>query len=932
MALPRHPLAPRPYNPNSGSPGRPSKDGISVGKAMLPTAQTAYSIEQYVDVFSKALSLPPSVMSFARMSSMPDQYASGVIQWPGIAPASMGKVARENLAPQLIIGLRTADVERYADYSTHLWKPGWRIELRSDSKHPNKADLQDIQEARDFLYNCNIETINARRRDESGYLNFRNFLSALTRDSLTYDGMAIWTDIDSRGQVKSFKPLSSANIRLVGKEGYQEGMEKFDLTTEEAARVFSVLVDEAGNVIDAFNRDQLCWFVRNPRLDPVANGYGYSEIEIGVRLIQAFQNALDMNADAFCYAEDTEVLTQSGWKFFDQVDISVDKFATINPDTRELQYQSATHHIWQEYSGEMYALKSRSIDMIVTPNHRVVYEYRPGVKVTGKHKIQICEARKLYNKFQTLGESSRKNYAIPTTSVWRGREIKEKAFVFGMDVIGGTKLYEKTKKRGGSRRLRTISGDDYCAFMGAYLSEGHLNRTRKRDASIRIAQMPYSKGFAPFKELLMRIFPRKVQYNTGASSFILGWAALSEHLRQFGTHSYNKIIPDDILNATPRQQKIFWEYLVLGDGSTSTQRGGSQSTHVATTSKIMADQLQELCQKMGYSATICTVTDPIKYKPKINGRFIKSCRTRYDVYIRTSPMRSMDMHKVDYVGKIGCVTVPNGTLYVRRKGKAIWSGNSSNSIPNGILMLKGMGWNQKQLDVLARIWTNMKSGVTKQWALPAVAVPKDGEMEILDLSRMKGLEAYYQDFMNMVAGAFCAVYKFPVQRLGYRISGARDPTRMPQESQGLVDETDPGLPVLLGQLETPINEYLLWSRWPHLKFGFTGKNPKEDAREYEERSLARTVKERRASADLPSLASEAPKEFKDVAELMDLCPTDPALAGVYQALVAAKLAAKAGADKGPEAVMSRKVDAARSEEHGATSGVRRDSAKESKDD
>ncbi|MHB1953857.1 MAG: LAGLIDADG family homing endonuclease [Sulfobacillus sp.] len=917
------------FNPNEGIKG--------VGKPMLPNAEypipsmAPTSIDDYVKCFTdiaKAIAVPPEMQSFARISYMPEIHNSGVLQWPGVPPESLTKISRENLAPLMIIGTRVADVLNYAELSGHPWKPGWRVELREAKKHPSRSELADIREAEKFLLNCNIE-YTGRERDDHKITSFRQFLAMLTRNSLTYDGMAIWTDMDEQDRVQAFKCLSAANIRLAGRNGYQGDLDKF-----------AVAVDDAGNVIESFTRKQLTWYVRNPRADADIGAYGYAEIEQAIRVIQGFQSALDLNVDAFCYSEDTEVLTSDGWKFFDQVDISVDRFATINLETREMQYQKATDHIWQDYSGEMYALKSRSIDMVVTPNHRVIYEYRPSFISTGKHKLEVCEAHELYDKFQTLEKMSRNNYAVPITSVWKGKEIEEKSFAFGRKIIGGKKLYEKTKIHGGSRELRTISGDDYCAFMGAYLSEGWLAGTKKKKIEIRISQKTFSKGFAPFKELLKRVFKREVQYNENVSCFIVSWDGFLEHLSQFGTYCYNKIIPEEILNATPRQQKIFWDYFVLGDGSTTIQKNGSSSTHIATTSKIMADQFQELCQKMGYAATICTVMDPMKYRPQINGRMLKACRPRYDVGIKTSPMQSMDMYKVDYMGKIGCVTVPNGTLYVRRKGKAIWSGNSKNKIPNGMLLLKGGGWVQRQIDALARIWTNLKSGVTKAWALPVMAVPKDGDVEVLDLSDIKGKEAYYEDFMNMVAAALCVVFRFPPKRLGYRISGHGKDSELPnQTAKDRSDDEDIGRYELLGHIQLVVNEYVLWTRFPHLQFVFTGKNPKEDAREYEARSQAMTVNERRAQSDLAPLAeamvvkkadsdsTDISEEMKQIAEIMGNAPTDPALTGIYQAAVTA-IFGKAVDGTGPESMMGHKKDPAASEQHGHMSGVRRDSASE----
>ena len=256
-----------------------------------------------------------------------------------------------------------------------------------------------------------------------------------------------------------------------------------------------------------------------------------------------------------------------------------------------------------------------------------------------------------------------------------------------------------------------------------------------------------------------------------------------------------------------------------------------------------------------------------------------------------------------------------------------------NHVPNGMLLLKGVGWVQRQLDILTRVWNNLKSGITKQWAFPALVVPKDGDLSILDLSDIKGKDAYYENLINLSMGAFCTVFRFPPHRLGYRISGKGTDTELPnQTAMERVDEEDIGKEELLGHIELMINEYLLSSRFPHLQFEFTGKNPKEDAREYEERQLAMTMKERRANVGLGSL-EDAAKESKDdaiiaVGKAMDMAPIDPGVAGIFQALISSQ--GLTGKGVGPEGRIDPKIDPAESELHGGISGVRRDSAAETK--
>ena len=491
------------------------------------------------------INVPPSSAPYLNLSYMPDLSNSGVAQIPGIPPESLAKIASENISPQMIIGMRIADVLSYANLSKHAWKRGWRITQRDADKNPTKETRRDIVAAENFIMNCNTE-LTGSERDKRGYTSFRQFLSMLTRGSLIMDGMAVWTDRGDDGKVQAFRAMPPGNIRMTLPGGYMNNPD-----------IFAVAVDQAGTILTTFTREELVWYVRNPRADPDIYGYGLPEIQLAVRLIQAFQNAFDVNADAF----------------------------------------------------------------------------------------------------------------------------------------------------------------------------------------------------------------------------------------------------------------------------------------------------------------------------------------------------------------------------------------SRSHVPNGMLLLKGVGWVQRQLDILTRVWNNMLAGVTKRWSMPALVVPKDGDITVLDLSDIRGKDAYYEILMNLSMGAFCTVFRFPPHRLGYRISGKGGDSELPnQTATDRVDEEDIGKVELLGHIELMINEYLLSSRFPHLQFEFSGKNSKEDAREYEERQLAMTFKERRANVGLGSL-EDAAKESGDeaiiaVGKAMDMAPIDPGVAGIFQALISSHGLTNKG--NGQEGRIDPKIDPAASEEHGGISGVRRDSAAETK--
>lgn len=570
--------APVPYDPNEGAEKGtglrlPSSESMFDSPAQAASVINASS---YVDTFfatvksasdsftnwiGKAVTaVAPGFLSFARITYMPDQYNSGLLQKPGIAFESLMKIARENIAPQLIIGMRCDDVMRYSTLSDKIWRPGWTVEpIQHKPEGPSKQEKKEILEAIKFLQmgTTKLSMSKTRERDAHGLTNFQRFLSAITRDTLTVDGIAIWTSPTHDGQITSFAFAPASQIRLVNPQTGYAGNKS----------IFAVAVNEANTVIHQFTREDLVYYTRNVWEVSETFGYGKSELEVGARLIQGFQNALDLNVDTF-------------------------------------------------------------------------------------------------------------------------------------------------------------------------------NRS---------------------------------------------------------------------------------------------------------------------------------------------------------------------------------------------------------AIPNGIMVLSGETVTQKQLDLLNRMWTNLKKGVTKSWTLPVIGLSgKDSKVEILHLNDIKGMEVYYQDFMNMIIGAFSTLYRFPIRRIGYRISGkGKDTEPVPDSQTTVVDDDDPGLAPLLTHLENVINEYLIWSNWPDLRFRFNGKNPKEDARGYEALKNARTWGEERADAGLPPL-EDLPKidgKMKKLAKLLTIMPADQAKQGAFQSLAAALFTPKpeGGAGKPPGggktpkktgSKLSSKKDPAKSEDHGGTSGVRRNSRAE----
>lgn len=361
-----------------------------------------------------------------------------------------------------------------------------------------------------------------------------------------------------------------------------------------------------------------------------------------------------------CYSYDTEVLTDNGWKLFRDVDISKDRIATRSL-SGALEFQLATHYFCYPFRGEMVHFNSRGVDFLVTPDHRMIYGCSNSIDCGRRNKqkrkrkgFSFIFAEDLYkivkNAKKRNGGRMSSSLVFPCTSSWVGREIQRMVFTTppGLPV---------------SRRCKTIesfemSGDEFCAFMGAYLSEG-CTIVAPGSYRISISQSKKSKGYDLFNELISRIAP-KAKRRDGIQ-FLFANRPLWFYLRKFG-YSQSKYVPEEIKNSSSRQIKIFLEYFGLGDGSIHRKRLRIYS--YSTSSKKLADDLQELCQKAGLNASV-------RSRVRENGWSVE-----YIVNTLSSPCRSYTkVEKYDYEGPVYCAEVPNGTLLVRRNGYAGWCGN-----------------------------------------------------------------------------------------------------------------------------------------------------------------------------------------------------------------------------------------------------------------
>ncbi|TFG12752.1 MAG: hypothetical protein EU535_05850 [Promethearchaeota archaeon] len=360
---------------------------------------------------------------------------------------------------------------------------------------------------------------------------------------------------------------------------------------------------------------------------------------VGSPLVQDHKRAYEDDKGPNCYSSDTEILTETGWKTFDKLNKN-ENVLTFDHKNRILEFQKPEKIHWMKYNGEMVHFKHRELDLLVTPNHRML------VKNRKSGKTEVIEARNL------IGEKE-----IFLTGIWEGKSLE----YFTIDEFD----YKFDRKR----EKQEIKFNDWIQFMGLYLSEGYITDT-KNEHRVYICQSKNSKYFRDFEKILSNL-PFDYSYREEDSKFRINSIQLVNILKEFGK-SKDKFIPFYIKNAEKEHIIEFLNTFLLGDGNIHY---GNKRYY--SSSKKLIDDIQELILKIGKSSII-TVDKRKKMLNPLNNKYYKANEV-YSLEIKPESkvgIRKKDIKRVNYQGYIGCVTVPTGFVVVRRNNRVAISGNT----------------------------------------------------------------------------------------------------------------------------------------------------------------------------------------------------------------------------------------------------------------
>lgn len=353
-----------------------------------------------------------------------------------------------------------------------------------------------------------------------------------------------------------------------------------------------------------------------------------------------------------CHDAQTEVLTRRGWVPHPDVTLD-DVVACFDMETSALRWERPSVVHCYYHSGPMHRYRGYSMNMLVTPNHRMVVKNYWAAK--GKPVNRAAMEAQPW-RFVNSEDIPRTPHLIPLATLCHG---------------GGSEM--STVPIGGVE----YDADDFLRALGWYVAEGYI--TMRSPAWCQAIGDTQEKMSSTLRRLGLPI-TEKLHEPTGKGIKVM-WTARVRRteapdladwfVENCGEGAPSKKLPDWVFGLAARQQWVLLEAMLEGDGSL---RKNGYAYH--STSKTLCDQVQILSIMLGMSASIASYG---RAKPHHLDRYVVNiCKPeRTSRILNTHHEKNTNRSVEHYDGHVFCLTVPTGAYITRRNGAMAITGNSA---------------------------------------------------------------------------------------------------------------------------------------------------------------------------------------------------------------------------------------------------------------
>ena len=400
-----------------------------------------------------------------------------------------------------------------------------------------------------------------------------------------------------------------------------------------------VTPEEAQKEMDIFfgQHPKLKTFLKKQEKFLRKNGYLVSLFGRKRRLPQIYSSdrgeeayALRLALNFPCLLPSSQALSKTkGWVNYEDLKVG-DEILAFNRDIGESEWQKVERVNIFDYDGDMIRLKTKHLDVLSTPDHRWVVT-KPN-KISKLDNTKVLTSEELYN--------SDKPYAIPIRAP-HNNQVK-------------------------ARYL-----DAYVAFLGWYLTDGHL----KNGNIVRICQ---SNTANPYKvDIIDSIMEElDVEFSRREKNQVI-W-----EIRDPGfVYKLNRLVPERKLNMrlltrlTNPQLSILLENMRLGDGWSVWATGDKTQGELLQALVVLCNNTSSMYE-LSHEGDLSYFKD--KKPSKYGQEFVRATKTSYGVKFsnfrksvntKNTYNSENNLTKEKYVGKVWCPTVKSGAFFTRVIGE-----------------------------------------------------------------------------------------------------------------------------------------------------------------------------------------------------------------------------------------------------------------------
>ena len=315
-----------------------------------------------------------------------------------------------------------------------------------------------------------------------------------------------------------------------------------------------------------------------------------------------------------CLTGDHDVLTFCGWKPISEI-VETDLIATLCGELLVYEFPNAILK-YTDHKGLMYRISNKNIDLAVTSEHRMW--------------VKNCKNCENYFEFKKADEIYGKSVCYKKNAIWNAVE------------------YQFILPRYEGILPRKVHMESWIIFLGIWYAKGSLNKNN---------EIHIMTNKVDIHNIL-----RNSLDNIGCKYILTSdlVTVYDEQIYSYLSSLNLSEFPNWVMNLDRVQSRILLRGISLN------------INEYRTSSKKLSDQIQQLCLHANWVAIIS-----VQKSAKISIYDIQFSTSQSDKLPCTN---SCDLEQVESFREeeipVYCLQVPSEIFYVRRNGKAVWTGNS----------------------------------------------------------------------------------------------------------------------------------------------------------------------------------------------------------------------------------------------------------------